>query len=263
VTIQLPALSPNAFIVGSFGVKWYAIAYLIGLIYSYFFISKQLQLDAVKKDALLFYSVLGVILGGRIGYIVFYNLQYYFYHPFEILKIWHGGMSFHGGFVGAVVASLIFVQKFNFSFLKFTDLVACTASFGIFFGRIANFINAELYGNPTNVAWAVIFADGSGIARHPTQIYEALLEGLLLFAVVNMLYFFTQIKNYQGFLSGIWLCLYALFRVFVEFFRQPDQHIGYFFDAFTMGQLLSLPLLLTGLMLVYISLKNKKLSYQQ
>jgi len=257
LALEFPDFDPNAFSFGALSVKWYALSYIIGLLYGYFFTSRQLKLDDIQKDRLLFYSALGVIIGGRLGYVFFYNLQYYASNPLEILKVWQGGMSFHGGLLGVFVACILFCKKCNIKLLPFLDLVACQASFGIFFGRIANFINGELHGKVTDVSWAFIFYHVDNMPRHPVQIYEALLEGMLLFCITNILYFKTGIKTYFGLTAGIWVTLYSLFRIFLEAFREPDSQIGYILNFFTMGQILSLLSLTSGILLCVFSVTKK------
>lgn len=250
MSIEFPYINPNVISIGPIAIKWYAIAYLVGILFGWFFVSKHLKLDNKQSEVILTYSILGVILGGRIGYILFYDLSYYIGYPLKIIKIWEGGMSFHGATIGLITALYLFSRKYNIKFLAITDLVVCTASLGIFLGRIANFINGELYGRITTVPWGIVFPYGGNLPRHPSQIYEALLEGLLLFIIMMTLFFCTKAKQYKGFLSGIWLILYGLSRIIIENFREPDEQLGYIFKIFTMGQILSIPLIFIGLILV-------------
>jgi phosphatidylglycerol:prolipoprotein diacylglycerol transferase len=200
--------------------------------------------------------MIGVILGGRIGYVLFYQFDFYLDNPANILKVWHGGMSFHGGFIGVLVATGLFAKKNNISFFQITDILACATPIGLFFGRIANFINAELYGRVTDVPWAVIFPDGTGLPRHPSQLYEAFLEGLVLFIVLFALAHSKKIARCTGFLSGIFLMEYATFRFLVEFVRKPDDQLGLYFEMLTMGQLLCIPMFAAGQIIFIIALKN-------
>lgn len=239
-------------------MKWYAIAYVIGIVYTYFFLARHSGLESKELDSFFCYGTLGVILGGRLGYILFYNLEYYVTHPLETLMVWNGGMSFHGGLIGVLLGIFLFSRRYSRAFFSLSDLCACTASLGICLGRIANFINAELCGRATQHSWGVVFPNSDGIPRHPTQLYEAMSEGLLLFIVMQVLLFGTSIKRSSGMLSGIWITLYGFARIVMENFREPDPQIGYFFSSITMGQILSLPLILSGIMIILLSLKKQK-----
>ena len=203
-----------------------------------------------KIDDFLIWATLGVILGGRVGYVFFYNFTFFLENPEKIFLIWEGGMSFHGGFLGVVIAALLFCRKHKIKFLKLSDLLACVAPIGLFFGRMANFINAELFGRVTHVPWGIVFPTGGPVPRHPSQLYEAGLEGLLLFLVINMAARNSALRNRYGFLTGIFLCGYATSRIFVELFREPDAHIGFLLFELTLGQLLSLPMLAIGVYMI-------------
>ena len=226
---------------------------MIGWYYGKFIIQKKFGSfnDKISKqnfDDFVTYLIISIILGGRIGYVIFYNLRYYLSNPLDILKIWEGGMSFHGAMIGIIIGTFIFsknkIQKF---FLL--DIVACVSPIGIFLGRIANFINGELVGKATNLYWAVIFPKIDNIARHPSQLYEAILEGLVLFVIMNYIFFS---KNYKiGNCSSLFLIYYGIFRIFSEFFRQPDIQIGYFFNFISMGMLLSIFMILAGSILYF------------
>jgi phosphatidylglycerol:prolipoprotein diacylglycerol transferase len=200
-------------------------------------------------DDLLFYATLGVILGGRLGYVLFYQTGYYLTHPHEILYVWHGGMSFHGGLAGVLIAAALFARSRDLPFLEIGDALAIVTPIGLFFGRIANFINAELWGRVTDVPWAVIFPTAGPEPRHPSQLYEAALEGLLLFAVMWWLGARPRDPRGRGFLSGVFLIGYSLSRILVEFFREPDAQLGFLAGGLTMGQILSLPMLVAGILL--------------
>ena len=255
--MHLPQIDPVIFhIYGPIALRWYGIAYILGIFISVYYIhhlgKKFLPAITDNKniiDDMISYSAIGIILGGRIGYVLFYNLQYYSLNPLEIIKIWKGGMSFHGGLIGLIFAIYLLCKKHQLHLLVITDLIACAAPIGLFFGRIANFINGELIGRRTYEAWGVIFPNSDGELRHPSQLYEAFLEGILLFFIIAILKE-RSIKN-SGVLSGWFLVLYSSFRSIVELFREPDEHIGYIGGCFTFGQILSIPLLLLGIFLIY------------
>lgn len=263
--IELPVFNTNAINLGFISIKWYSLAYVFGLIFAwklikYFNTKYNLKLYTEKEgekefcDDFFLYGVLGIILGGRIIYVLFYHFFYYLNNPFEIFALWHGGMSFHGGFIGVLVGSFLLCKKHKINFFSFTDVLAVVVPIGLFLGRIANFINQELYGRATNGNWGVIFPSADNILRHPSQLYEALLEGAILFIIMLLL-----IKKYQfkwrKLNSSVFLIFYGSFRIFVEFFREPDVQIGYIFNHITMGQILSLPLVFAGF---YILIKSKK-----
>jgi phosphatidylglycerol:prolipoprotein diacylglycerol transferase len=209
-----------------------------------------------KFDDFITYLIIGIILGGRIGYIVFYNFSYYLDNFLDIFKIWQGGMSFHGGLLGVIVSSYIFAKKNNQNPFFYLDQVSLVAPVGIFFGRLANFINSELYGTVSDVPWSVIFIKIDNLSRHPSQLYEAILEGLILFII---LIYFTN-KNYlnkPGLISGLFLIFYSMFRFFIEFFRVPDEQIGYLILNLTMGQIISLVFTFIGIAVFYLKNENK------
>jgi phosphatidylglycerol:prolipoprotein diacylglycerol transferase len=249
---------PVAFQILSLEIRWYSLAYIIGIIFGWAYCKKKLIKDQRILglfDDFITYLIIGVILGGRLGYALFYNLKYYLENPFEILMVWNGGMSFHGGLIGVIIASQLFSSKHKINQFIFLDLVALSAPIGIFFGRIANFINSELYGRATDLPWSVQFILIDNIKRHPSQLYEAFLEGIILFLLLR--YFFK--KNYlqnPGEISALFLIFYSLFRFFAEFFRSPDPQIGYLIFNLTLGQLISVIFLVTGTLLFY--LKNNE-----
>lgn len=246
-------LDPVAISLFNIDIRWYSLAYIFGLIFSIqygkFLITKN-NFFKFEKDILddyLPYAILGIILGGRIGYILFYDLAFYIKNPIEIFYIWQGGMSFHGGLVGIILISLYFVKKKQIDFYVFSDLLALISPIGLFLGRIANFINSELIGLPSNLPWSVIFIKIDQIPRHPSQLYEALLEGIMLFAILNLIFKFKKIK---GYVSAYFLILYSFFRIISEQFRLPDEHLGYVLGNLSMGSVLSIIILLIGIFIL-------------
>ena len=260
-------LDPVALDLGFFELRWYSLAYLAGIFIGYWYLLKLIRQPGAPMarrhaDDLVFYSALGIILGGRIGYVLFYNLSYYLSHPVDILKLWDGGMSFHGGMIGTVLGILYLSRKEKLPWLRVHDYVACCVPFGLFFGRVANFVNHELWGAPveSNVPWAVSFPEViqgvlvNGPPRHPSQLYEALLEGLVLFAILAWMFWKTQARYEPGKLVGAFTFFYGLFRFLIEFVREPDtQFAGTFIEAsrLHMGQWLSLPMILLGAWLMW------------
>jgi len=254
---------------GLFQIRWYSLAYILGIIFGWIYarkiisssFSSNYDFKSITKnqfDDLIIYIVFGIILGGRIGYVLFYNFEYFIQNFFEIFKVWNGGMSFHGGLLGVIIAILLFSKKEKENFFKFSDIVCCVAPIGIFLVRIANFINGELYGKITNVPWGVIFPLAGKDARHPSQIYEAFLEGLVLFIILNYIFSKKKLLFIPGYISSLFLIMYSVFRIFSESFREPDLHIGYFFNYLSMGTLLSVVTLLFGLILFFFIKKNEQ-----
>ena len=243
---------PVAFQILSFEIRWYSLAYIAGILIGWILAKKIFikNLEINKKfDDYIMYLIIGIIIGGRLGYILIYNFNYYIHNFFDIFKIWEGGMSFHGGLIGIIFTSIIFAKKNNQDSFLYLDIVALVAPIGIFFGRIANFINSELYGTVTNVSWAVTFIQVDNFPRHPSQLYEALLEGVFLFLI--LIYFRNKFLNKPGVISGLFLIFYSILRFFVEFYRVPDEQLGYVFLNFTMGQVVSLIFMLSGVLLFY------------
>ncbi len=241
---------------GPLAIRWYALAYIAGLLIGWQLLKRIVQrpgwtLTAEQIDDLLFYATLGIILGGRLGFVLFYHPGYYFSHPLQILAVWQGGMSFHGGLVGVIAACGLFARQHGVGLLEVGDAVAVVAPIGLFFGRIANFINAELWGRPTTMPWGVIFPNAGPEPRHPSQLYEAFLEGVVLFIVLQLMARGARDPATAGKLGGVFLLGYGLARAFVELFREPDAHLGHLFGLVTMGQLLSLPMIAAGLFLVW------------
>ncbi len=289
--IPFPNIHPEIFSIGPFhldgwtlgpfAIRWYALAYIAGLIIGWRYclaLAKRPPQIAKAQDIddFLVWATIGVVLGGRIGYVLFYDLPRYLAEPAEIIKLWHGGMSFHGGALGVCVAIFLFCRQRKIALLGFADIIACAVPIGLFFGRIANFINAELWGRITDVSWAMIFPTGAVSAdavppalrelcqpaalfdgraglncpRHPSQLYEAFLEGIVLFLLLWVLQRFFSGRRRQGLLTGTFLMGYGVARIIVEFFRQPDAQLGFLFAGATMGQLLSIPLVIIGAWLV-------------
>ena len=263
-------LSPVSLHLGPFDLRWYSLAYLAGIIVGYWYLLKLIDkpgspMGRRHADDLAFYAALGIFLGGRIGYVLFYNLGEYLRHPIEILKLWDGGMSFHGGVIGTSLGILYFARKEKLSWLRIHDYVACCVPFGLFFGRLANFVNQELWGAPTTVAWAVRFIEitplgpALGPPRHPSQLYEAILEGIVLFAILWWMFWKTQARYEPGKLVGAFIFFYGVFRFGIEFIREPDSQLVKFAQAthLHMGQWLSLPMILGGLYLMATAKKRR------
>ena len=249
---------PVAFQFFSFGIRWYSLAYVFGIIFGWTYCKKKLIKDQKLLnlfDDLITYLIIGIIVGGRLGYVIFYNLEYYLKNFSEILMIWNGGMSFHGGLIGIIFTTVIFSKKHKIDSYIFLDLIALVAPIGIFLGRIANFINSELYGRETDIIWSVKFVAIDNVSRHPSQIYEAIFEGLVLFFLLNH---FAKKDNFNkpGLISCLFIILYSLFRFILEFFRAPDTQVGYLFFQLTLGQLFSIAFFFLGLFL-YLVKRNE------
>ncbi|MEP1209373.1 MAG: prolipoprotein diacylglyceryl transferase [Rhizobiaceae bacterium] len=257
--LSFPAIDPVLIQIGPFAVHWYGVAYVVGIVLGWIFAKRVVSNPAlwpasgspikpIHLDDFLTWAVIGIIAGGRLGYVLFYNLGYYLSNPLQIPAVWDGGMSFHGGTIGSIIAMVLFARSRGFSAYSLLDVIATASCFGIFFVRIANFVNSELWGRTSDVAWAMVFPNGGPLPRHPSQLYEAGLEGLVLLCVLALLIFrFGKLKN-PGFVSGTWVVGYGLSRIVVEFFRQPDAHIGYLAGGWlTMGMILSLPMLAIGI----------------
>ncbi|WP_373488512.1 prolipoprotein diacylglyceryl transferase [Blastomonas sp.] len=251
-------LSPVALSLGGFQLKWYSLAYLFGILLGYWYMGKLLKQPGAPMaqrhaDDLMLYATLGIILGGRLGYIAFYRPDL-LATPLEVFKVWEGGMSFHGGLIGVIVSILFLTWRNGLSFLRVGDYVACVVPFGLLFGRLANFVNAELWGRPTDVPWAIIFpTDPEGLPRHPSQLYEAGLEGALLAVILGVLFWKTDARHRPGFLSGVFMAGYGASRFFVEYFRNPDAHLVTLAQqtGLSMGQWLTVPMILIGLYLMF------------
>ena len=253
---------PVAIEIFSLDIRWYSLAYIVGILFGWF-VAKKIFIkneDINKKfDDYITYLIIGIILGGRIGYILFYNLEYYLNNLIDIFKIWEGGMSFHGGLIGIIITSIIFGKRNNQNPFLYMDIVALVAPIGIFFGRLSNFINSELYGKVTDLPWSVTFIQIDNLPRHPTQIYEALLEGIILF-VILMNFKNKNFLSKPGLISSLFLIFYSIFRFSIEFLRVPDEQLGYLLFNLTMGQILSVILILAGLILFYFKNEDKQIN---
>jgi len=252
---------PVAIEIFSLDIRWYSMAYIIGILLGWYLAKKVFIYNNIKDrfDDYVTYVIIGLILGGRLGYVMFYNLDHYLSNFFDIFKIWQGGMSFHGGVIGIIISSILFSKKDNKDVFEYLDIIALISPIGIFFGRIANFINSELYGLETSVPWAVKFVQIDNLYRHPSQIYEAVFEGIILFII--LLYFWS--KDYlktPGKLSALFLVFYSVFRFIIEYFRLPDEQLGYLSLNLTMGQLLSFLFFITGVSLYFLKDDTKKRS---
>ena len=257
--MTFPDIDPVIFAIGPVQVRWYGLAYVIGIMLGWRYARKLVEnknlwpaagprMTALDIDDFLLWATVGIVAGGRIGYILFYDFAAVAANPLRALEIWNGGMSFHGGLLGTLVAMILFARSRNIPVFNLFDVVCAVVPVGLFFGRLANFINAELWGKLTDVPWAFVFPTGGPFPRHPTQLYEAALEGLLLLAVLAWLIYRRQALKRRGMIAGSFVAGYALSRIFVEFFREPDAHIGYLAGGWlTMGMVLSLPMLVVGL----------------
>ncbi len=247
-------ISPIAFSIAGFGIRWYSLAYVFGSIFSLLyikFLNKNINIidESTKKsffEDLFFYMILGVLLGGRLGFVIFYGFSYYIKHPLEIFYLWHGGMSYHGGLIGVSISALLLGKKYNKSFLQITDIVVPSVPIGLFLGRLANFINGELYGKPTDLPIGVHFPNVF-LPRHPSQLYEAFLEGIVLFIILSIMWHKKLYKK-EGYLSATLLICYGFFRILVEFIREGEI---YFFNVISMGQVLSVPMIIVGVCILY------------
>ena len=253
---------PVAIQIFTLEIRWYSLAYIIGILFGWI-LSKKIFISNLnlknKFDDFITFLILGIIIGGRLGYVFFYNFEYYFNNPADIFKIWQGGMSFHGGLVGVIIASIWFSKKNNQNAYDYLDIVSLVAPIGIFCGRLANFINSELYGIETNMPWAVKFVQVDNLFRHPSQLYEAIFEGIILFFI--LIYFRKKgFMKIPGFISGLFLIFYSIFRFLIEFYRAPDEQLGYLFFSLTMGQIVSFIFLMIGIYLIINKYEIKKTS---
>ncbi len=262
--LSYPQFDPIAVQIGPIAIRWYALAYIAGLVLGWQFVRRlakhgQSGLNRAQIDDLLFWVAMGVIIGGRVGYVLFYRPDHYLFNPLEIVKVWQGGMSFHGGLLGVILAIILFARRNRLPMLAVGDTVAVAVPIGLFFGRIANFVNGELFGRVSNTPWAMVFPGGGLFPRHPSQLYEACLEGLVLFLVLAWLAYRTTALRRPGMATGVFLVGYAMARGFIELFREPDVGIALPEIGITMGQLLSLPMLIVGLLLISRARRNPPL----
>jgi phosphatidylglycerol:prolipoprotein diacylglycerol transferase len=260
--LEFPNINPVAIDLGIIQIRWYAISYIAGILFSWSLILniikfKNLKIDNKVISELISNSMIGIIIGGRLGYVIFYNPDYYLNNLLEIFKLWNGGMSFHGGFIGVVFAVIYSSKISKTAILILADLIAIVAPIGIFFGRLANFINGELYGRITNHSFGMIFPNAGNSPRHPSQLYEAFFEGFLLFIIMLLFIKFTNILNKKGLITALFLSCYGSFRFMIEFFREPDANIGLLYFNFSMGQLLSLPMIIIGLYFIIFIARKK------
>jgi phosphatidylglycerol:prolipoprotein diacylglycerol transferase len=261
LTIAFPVFDPVAISIGPIAIRWYALAYIggivLGWIYARSLVKKErlwggpAPITLVQLDDFILWVTIGIIVGGRTGYVLFYNPAYFVQHPAEILQLWNGGMSFHGGFLGCVAAVMVFARKNDISILSLGDITTAVAPIGILLGRIANFINSELWGRSadSSVPWAMVFPNGGPLPRHPSQLYEAGLEGILLFLVLAVMIRMGALKR-PGLILGSFIAIYGLARITGEFFREPDPQLGFLWGGLTMGMLLSVPMIIAGAILI-------------
>lgn len=247
--IAFPHIDPVIIQIGPLALRWYGLMYILGFTASYLLVLHQIKkssvpVDRAAIDDLFFYLIVGLIIGARLGYVLFYNFQSYFENPGDIFKVWQGGMSFHGGLIGTIIAGALVIKVKKLNFFSTADLIIPTCPIGIGFGRIGNFINGELYGKTTTVPWAMVFPQGGDLPRHPSQLYEMFVEGFLLFAI---LWVYKKYKKHDGNVFALFLVFYGMGRIFCELFREPDVQLGYFFGLVSMGQILSFFMIAAGL----------------
>ena len=259
--LYYPTINPTIIKIGPLQIRWYGIMYILAFLASYFLVKyqirkKRLPIDINTVNDLFLFMIIGLIVGARLGYVVFYNLPFYLSHPLKLFAVWEGGMSFHGGLIGIIFAGLLFIKKRKASFWEFADLISVTAPIGLGLGRLGNFINAELYGRVTNLPWGMIFPTGGILPRHPSQLYELFLEGILLFII---LWLIKDFHFKKGTLFCLFLILYSIFRFFMEFFREPDPQLGLLFSFITMGQILSIVMCVSGVILLFFRPKMEKM----
>jgi len=263
--LPFPAFDPVLVSIGPLSIRWYALAYIVGILLGWAYArllirnarlwGGQPPLTVVDYDDFVLWVTFGIILGGRLGYVLFYNLPYFAAHPLEILQLWNGGMSFHGGFAGCVIAVVWFARRRGIPVLSVGDLTCAAGTIGLFLGRIANFINGELWGRPSDVPWAMVFPTGGPLPRHPSQLYEAALEGIVLFTVLALMIRAGALKR-PGLILGAFAIGYSLARSFCELFREPDAQLGFLWGGLTMGMLLSIPLFLAGVGFVVYAMRR-------
>lgn len=255
LAIPFPNIDPVLIQIGPLAIRWYALAYIVGLVVGWRYLRAIVQrpgwqLTPEDVDDLLLWATLGIVLGGRIGYVLFYQFDYYASRPFEALAVWQGGMSFHGGLIGVIAAMILFALVRKRPILDVLDGVAIVGPIGLGLGRLANFINGELWGRPTDLPFGVVFPRAGPEPRHPSQLYEAFLEGLVLFLIVDWLGRRTRTPESRGLIGGTFMAGYGLFRFLVEFAREPDPQLGFLAGGLTMGQLLCIPMMLVGIVAI-------------
>lgn len=267
--MSFPQIDPVAFAIGPIAIRWYSLAYIGGLLLGYLYIRHLIRRSAGQADILdrqpsvdhisdfFVWATIGIILGGRLGYVLFYYPSHFIADPLSVFQVWQGGMSFHGGFLGVVIATLLFCRKYDLHPFKLGDLLACAAPIGLFFGRIANFINGELWGRPTDVSWGMVFPNADQLPRHPSQLYEAALEGFVLFFILFLTIRLFNFLRYPGAQIAIFFIGYGLSRFIVEFFREPDDGIG-LFDWISLGQIYSLPMIIAGMGFAFFAFQKSK-----
>lgn len=259
--LEFPNINPIIISFGPLAVSWYSLSYVVGIILGWYYVVKLIEkkYTSLKKqhaDDFITWVIIGIIVGGRFGYVIFYDPVKYFSNPIDILKTYEGGMSFHGGILGFIIASVIFTRKNNIKYFTLVDVSAAATPIALFLGRIANFINAELYGRVTDVPWSFIFPGSDGLPRHPSQLYEAALEGFVLFFILYFCIIKYQGLKKSGFISGLFLIFYSGFRLIIENFREPDAHIGFHAEFITRGQLLCIPMLIVGFIVIKHSCRS-------
>lgn len=256
--LNYPTIDPTIVKIGPIQIRWYGVMYILAFLASYFLVKyqirkKRLPIDINTVNDLFLFLVIGLIIGARLGYVIFYNLPFYLAHPLKLFAVWEGGMSFHGGLIGIILCALIFSKKRKVNFWLMADLISVTAPIGLGLGRLGNFINAELYGRVTNLPWGMIFPSAGVLPRHPSQLYELFLEGILLFGI---LWWIKDFPFKKGTLFCLFLLLYSIFRFFIEFFREPDPQLGFIVSFITMGQILSIFMFILSLVLLHFRPKK-------
>jgi phosphatidylglycerol---prolipoprotein diacylglyceryl transferase len=268
LTIAFPVFDPVAFAIGPFVVRWYALAYIGGIVLGWIYARALIKNERLwngaapislpQIDDFILWVTIGIIVGGRTGYVLFYNPAFFMQHPAEIFELWKGGMSFHGGFLGCVAAVMLFAWRNNTSILSLGDITTAVGPIGLFLGRIANFINSELWGRPADptLPWAMVFPNGGPIPRHPSQLYEAALEGIVLFTILAVMIRMGALKR-PGLILGSFIAIYGIARIIGEFFREPDPQLGFLWGGLTMGMLLSVPMIIAGIIIIVAARRRK------
>lgn len=268
LTIAFPRFNPIALQIGPIAIRWYALAYICGIVIGWLYARALVKKERLwggpapitlaQLDDFILWVTIGIIVGGRTGYVLFYNPSFFFEHPAEIFQLWNGGMSFHGGFLGCVAAVMLFARSNGISILSLGDITTAVGPIGLFLGRLANFINSELWGRPADdsVPWAMVFPNGGPLPRHPSQLYEAGLEGILLFAILAVMIRMGALKR-PGLILGSFIAIYAFARITGEFFREPDPQLGFLWGGLTMGMLLSVPMIVAGAILIVMAWRRK------